>query len=70
MDANFAAQVQDIALGDNAYLEYLPDAVIPYRNARFITRTRVRLPLSATLPLAPQRSATHCLCLGGVGKFD
>ena len=49
MDANFAAQVQDIALGDNAYLEYLPDPVIPYRNARFITRTRVRVPLSATL---------------------
>jgi len=49
MDANFAAQVQDIALGENAYLEYLPDPTIPYRNARFITRTRVRVPLSATL---------------------
>jgi urease accessory protein len=24
MDANFAAQTQDIALGENAYLEYLP----------------------------------------------
>ena len=49
MDANFAAQEQDIVLGENAYLEYLPDPVIPYRNARFITRTRVRLPPSATL---------------------
>ena len=49
MDANFAAQTQDIALGENAYLEYLPDAVIPYRNARFITRTRLRMPSSATL---------------------
>ncbi|HEY2818313.1 MAG TPA: urease accessory protein UreD [Casimicrobiaceae bacterium] len=49
MDANFAAQTQDMVLGENAYLEYLPDPVIPYRNARFITRTRLRLPPSATL---------------------
>ena len=49
MDANFAAQTQDIALGENAYLEYLPDPVIPYRNARFISRTRIVLPPSATL---------------------
>src|SRR5438105_9038994 len=49
MDANFAARTLDIALADNAYLEYLPDPVIPYRNARFIARTRLRLPPSATL---------------------
>jgi urease accessory protein len=49
MDANFAAQEQNIALGENAYLEYLPDPVIPYRNARFVSRTRVCLPPSATL---------------------
>ncbi|HYT97581.1 MAG TPA: urease accessory protein UreD [Casimicrobiaceae bacterium] len=49
MDANFAAQTLDIALGENAYLEYLPDPTIPYRNARFVARTRIRLPQSATL---------------------
>src|SRR5437660_964653 len=49
MDANFAAQTLDIALGENAYLEYLPDPVIPYRNARFVARTRICLPQSATL---------------------
>src|SRR5206468_1490525 len=49
MDANFAAQSQDIVLDEDAYLEYLPDPVIPYRNARFITRTRICLPPSATL---------------------
>ena len=49
MDANFAAQTLDITLGENAYLEYLPDPTIPYRNARFIARTRIRLPQSATL---------------------
>jgi urease accessory protein len=49
MDANFAAQTLDILLRENAYLEYLPDPVIPYRNARFIARTRICLPQSATL---------------------
>jgi len=49
MDANFAAQTLDIALGENAYLEYLPDPAIPYRDARFIARTRICLPQSATL---------------------
>jgi urease accessory protein len=49
MDANFAAQTLDIALGENAYLEYLPDPTIPYRNARFVARTRICLPQTATL---------------------
>jgi urease accessory protein len=49
MDANFAAQTQDIVLGENAYLEYLPDAVIPHAHARFISHTRIVLPPSATL---------------------
>jgi len=49
MDANFAAQTQDITLGEQAYLEYLPDPIIPYRNARFVSRTRLCVPSSATL---------------------
>ena len=49
MDANYASQVQEIVLGERAYLEYLPDPVIPYRNTRFITQTRVVQALSATL---------------------
>ena len=49
MDANFAAQTQEITLGEDAYVEYLPAPVIPYRNARFMSRTHVRLPESATL---------------------
>ncbi|WP_326557366.1 urease accessory protein UreD [Micromonospora sp. NBC_01796] len=49
MDANHAAQIQQITLADNAYLEYLPEPVIPYRNSRFITRTGVTLPESATM---------------------
>jgi urease accessory protein len=49
MDANFAAQSQEIVLGENAYLEYLPEAVIPHAHARYITNTRISLPPSATL---------------------
>ncbi len=49
MDANYAAQTQNIVLGENAYLEYLPDPVIPHAHARFITTTDVCLAPSATL---------------------
>src|SRR5215207_3854904 len=49
MDANFAAMSQEIVLGENAYLEYMPDAVIPHAHARYFTNTRITLPPSATL---------------------
>jgi urease accessory protein len=49
MDANYAAQTQSIVLGENAYLEYLPDPVIPHVHARFITTTDVCAHPSATL---------------------
>ena len=49
MDANYASQRQQIVLGDCAYLEYLPDPIIPFRNSRFITRTRISLPASAAV---------------------
>lgn len=52
MDANYAAQVQDIVLAEDAYLEYLPEPIIPYRNSRFITHTRLTLPESATVVYA------------------
>ena len=41
MDANYAAQTQSIALSDDAYLEFLPDPLIPHRNARFVSDTRI-----------------------------
>ena len=49
MDANFATQSQEIALGEGAYLEYLPDVVIPFRHARFLSRTRIRVDPTAAL---------------------
>jgi len=49
MDANYASQTQEIVLGEGAYLEYLPEPIIPYKNARFITETRVSIAKTATL---------------------
>lgn len=49
MDANYAAQTQTITLADDSYLEFLPDPVIPHRNARFVSDTRITIAPSATL---------------------
>lgn len=49
-------------VGDEALLEYLPDAVIPYAGSRHIQRTEIRLMRGATLlwweVLAPGRLAS------------
>ena len=49
MDANFAAQTQTITLGDESYLELLPDPLIPHRRSRYLSDTRISVPASATL---------------------
>ena len=49
MNANYAAQAQRISLEDNAYLEYLPDMIIPHKHSRFITHTLVTAAPSATM---------------------
>jgi urease accessory protein len=49
MNANHASQMQEIVLHDNAYLECLPDPVIPHRHTRFLTDTRIAIAPTATL---------------------
>ena len=49
MDANHAIQTQEIVLEEGAYLELLPDQIIPYRRSRFLTRTRLEIHPTATL---------------------
>ncbi len=49
MDANYAAQTQSFRLDDDAYLEILPDPVIPHRGARLLSDTRITIAPSATL---------------------
>ncbi len=49
MSANFAAQTQRIELADGAYLEYIPEMVIPSRHSRFHTLTQISIAPTATL---------------------
>jgi urease accessory protein len=49
MDANYAAQTQTLALAEGAYLEFLPDPIIPHRRARFVSDTQISVAPSATL---------------------
>jgi urease accessory protein len=49
MDANYAAQDQTIVLEKDAYLEYLPDPMIPHKHTRFLSRTDIVIDPSATL---------------------
>ena len=49
MDANFAAQSQQLTLADHAYLELLPGPVIPHRHSRFLTHILATVDDSATL---------------------
>jgi urease accessory protein len=49
MDANYAAQTQSITLGDGAYLEFLPDPIIPHRRARFVSDTRIAIAPTSTM---------------------
>ena len=49
MDANYAAQAQSFRLRERAYLEYIPEPIIPYRQSRFLTDTRIEMHPTATL---------------------
>lgn len=59
MTSGSAAQETRIRVGEAAYLEYLPDPIIPFRGARFTQHTIITLAPGATLiygdVLAPGR---------------
>jgi urease accessory protein len=48
MDANYAVQTQAITLDDGAYLEFLPEPLIPHRRARFLSDTKISIAPTAT----------------------
>ena len=52
MRYNFSALEQHFTLEDNAYLEYLPEPVIPCRHTRFISDTRLVVASTATVVYA------------------
>jgi urease accessory protein len=49
MDANFALQTQSFTLDEGSYLEFLPDPLIPHRQARFASDTLITIAPSASL---------------------
>ena len=49
MDANYAVQTQTFTVADGAYLEYLPEPLIPHRQARYLSDTRITIAPTATL---------------------
>jgi urease accessory protein len=49
MEVNFALQTQRITLADGAYLEFLPEPLIPHRRARFLSDTQIVIAPTATL---------------------
>ena len=49
MDANYAAQSQELVLEADSYLEYLPDPICPHAGSRFFSETLARVHPSATL---------------------
>jgi urease accessory protein len=51
MEGGYATSLLNIDAAAGAYVEYLPDPVIPYAHSRFYQRTRVTLDPTATLVL-------------------
>lgn len=49
MQDNYSGMLQTIELGKDAYLEYLPEPIIPCRNTRFISDTTMKVDESATV---------------------
>ena len=49
MRYNYSGLVQNIVLEDNAYLEFMPEPVIPCRHTRFISDTRLSVADTATV---------------------
>jgi urease accessory protein len=49
MDANYATQHTMFTLAPGAYLEYLPDPLIPHRAARYASETRIVVDPAASL---------------------
>ena len=48
MNANYASQIQHLRVEEDGYLEFMPDPLIPHRDARFITDTQIKIHPSAT----------------------
>lgn len=69
MEHGYAASTLSIEAAEDAYVEYLPDPVIPYGASRYFQSTRVTLHPSATLVLGDTFYAGR-LSRGEVHEYD
>ncbi|MDE6577826.1 MAG: urease accessory protein UreD [Muribaculaceae bacterium] len=49
MRYNYSGMIQNIVLEENAYLEFIPEPIIPCRHTRFISDTRLNVDATATV---------------------
>lgn len=49
MESNYAAQFIDIEVEDNAYLEFLPDQIIPYKKSRYFQQVQITTGADSTI---------------------
>lgn len=49
MDANYARQMQNFTLDEGAFLEFIPEPLLPHRNARYASDTRIIIHPSASM---------------------
>lgn len=70
MKDNFASQIVNLTVGAGAFVEYLPDPVIPFRDSRFYQRVRITADPDASvifgetlLPGRVARGETHAYAL-------
>lgn len=49
MDSNYAAQLVDIDVDDNSYLEFLPDQIIPYKKSRYFQQVQITSGINSTI---------------------
>ena len=49
MESNYGAQFVDIDVDDDAYLEFLPDQIIPYKKARYFQQVLIKSGIGSTI---------------------
>jgi urease accessory protein len=63
MNKNFGTQIINLDVGENCYLEYIPDQIIPFKNSKYYQVSNVKVHDSATCVyseiLTPGRVASN-----------
>ena len=49
MDSNYATQIINLNVGENSYLEFIPEQLIPYKNSRYYQKINLNVDKSSTL---------------------